>query len=84
MTPRVDPVADPVIFRFDNGATQLITTINPDTHSHCIVCDLCDKSMSIGPRASGIPIMNHRGTESCQKIAFKRDKKAAKERILVR
>lgn len=83
MPPPVEPVTLPVTFPFENGAIKLVTVIDPDSGCHTIVCDLCDKSIRLGTRAASKPLFNHRGADPCQRNAFKRDKKEAKERILV-
>jgi hypothetical protein len=83
MPPPVDPVTSPVTFPFENGAIKLVTVIDPVSGCHTVVCDLCDKSITLGIRAASKPLFNHRGADPCQRNAFKRDKKEAKERIFV-
>jgi len=83
MPPPVDPVTSPVTFPFENGAIRLVTVIDPVSRCHTVVCDLCDKSIPLGVWAASKPLFNHQGADPCQRNAFKRDKKEAKERILV-
>jgi hypothetical protein len=83
MPPPVDPVTSPVTFPFENGAVKLVTVIDPVSGCHTVVCDICDKSIPLGIWAASKPLFNHRGADPCQRNSFKRDKKEAKERILV-
>ena len=79
MPPPVDPVTSPVTFPFENGAIRLVTVIDPVFAKHSVVCDLCDKSISLGIRAASKPLFSHQGADPCQENALKRDKKEAKE-----
>jgi len=81
MPPPVDPMMLPVTFPFENGTIKLVTVIDPVSSCHTVVCDLCDKSISLGVRAASKPLFNHWGADPCQRSAFKRYKKEAKERI---
>jgi hypothetical protein len=42
------------------------------------LCDLCDKSISLGIHAASKPLFNHQGADPCQRSAFKRGKKRGK------
>ena len=79
MPPPVDPVTSPVTFPFENGAIKLVTVIGPVSGCHTVVCDLCDKSITLGIQAASKPLFNHRGADPCQRNAFKRAKKEVKE-----
>jgi hypothetical protein len=81
MPPSADPVTSPVTFPFENGAIRLITVIDPVSGQHSVVCDLCDKSISLDNQAASKPLFNHRGSDLCHRSAFKRLKKGKRANI---
>lgn len=77
------PVAEPVVFNFDNGTVQLTSVIDPETLTHLMTCDLCDQSVNLGKRGSAQPMLTHRESLVCRTRTGKAVKNAAKNRNLV-
>lgn len=77
-----EPVTEPVTFPFSDGK-QLTSVIDPETKHHIVTCDLCGSTINLGMWASGHPLIQHRGSATCNKKAHIANKKVAKKRLLV-